>query len=84
MDYMVSENKLTLLVDNVEVGYIEFNPTDCGLVINQTYIYPGLRENGYGKQLVEYMTDNYEQEIYKVKCSYFRIMSADYKLSKVA
>lgn len=84
MCYKVIDDKLLLFVDNVEAGYIQFNKTDEGIEVLQTYVYPGFRENGYAKGLVKYMTDNYDHQIYKVNCSYYRIMAADYKLSKIA
>lgn len=84
MHYKVTNDKLFLFVDNVEAGYIQFEKTEKGIEILQTYVYPGFRENGYAQCLVKYMTDNYDHEIYKVSCSYYRIMSGDYKLSKVS
>lgn len=83
MSYEVMDDKLSLLVDNCEAGYIKFNKTNEGLEVLQTYVFPGFRENGYAQKLVEYMTDNHDHEVSKVVCSYYRIMSADYKLAKI-
>lgn len=83
MSYKVMDDKLSLLVDNIEAGYIKFNKTESGIEVVQTYVFPGFRENGYAQKLVEYMTDNHDHEVSKVLCSYYRIMSADYKLSKI-
>lgn len=83
MSYKVMDDKLSLLVDDIEAGYIKYNKTEEGIEVVQTYVFPGFRENGYAQRLVEYMTDNHDHEIKKVNCSYFRIMSQDYKLSKV-
>ncbi len=83
MSYEVMEDKVSLLVDDIEAGYIRYNKTNEGLEIVQTYVFPGFRENGYAQKLVEYVTDNHDHEVCKVQCSYYRIMSADYKLAKV-
>lgn len=83
MSYKVMEDKLSLLVDNIEAGYIKFDKTEDGIEVIETYIFPGFRENGYAQRLVEYMTDNYDDEVSKIKCSYYRIMSGDYKLAKI-
>lgn len=83
MSYKVTDDKLILYVNEIEVGYIEYCKDDCGITITQTYVYPGMRENGYAKNLVEYMVDSFDHQICKVNCSYYRIMSADYKLAKL-
>lgn len=83
MSYKRDENKLSLYIDNCEAGYIRFNNVEDGLEISQTYVYPGFRENGYAQKLVEHMVNNYDNEVKKVTCSYYRIMSQDYKLSLV-
>lgn len=83
MNFKVTNNKLILYVKNIEAGYIEFNQRADGITINQTYIYPGLRENGYAKGLVAYMVDNFDSQIVQVNCAYFRIMAEEYKLSKL-
>lgn len=81
MSYKRDENKLSLYIDNCEAGYIRFNNIDDGIEIDETYVYPGFRQNGYAQKLVEHMVNNYDKEIKKVTCSYYRIMSQDYKLS---
>lgn len=82
MSYEVKDDKLSLLVNNIEAGYIKYNKTDGGIEITQTYVFPGFRENGYARQLVAYMNDNYDGQISSVKCAYYRIMASAHKLSK--
>lgn len=79
MSYKVTEDKVTLYVENIEAGYISFNHLDEGIEIVQTYVYPGLRENGYAQNLVKYMEDNFDHQIKKVSCSYYRIIASKYK-----
>lgn len=83
MSYEVTTDKVSILVDNVEAGYVKYNKTHEGMEIIQTYVFPGFRENGYAQNLVKYMVGNHDHEISKVHCSYYRIMSKDYKLSLI-
>ncbi|WOO88005.1 hypothetical protein RZE82_03490 [Mollicutes bacterium LVI A0039] len=83
MNYKVMDNKLSLWIEDIEAGYIQFNKTQQGMEIVQTYVFPGFRQNRYAQNLVKYMVDNFDNEITKVSCSYYRIMSKDYKLSQI-
>lgn len=80
MEYIYTDEKLALVIDGCEVGYISLTKQTDGIVIEQTYIYPGCRENGYALSLIRYMVDNYNNQIVKVNCPYYRIMANEYKL----
>lgn len=74
MEIKKTNNKYSLLVDKIEVGYIEYQITSV-LSVNLVYIYPGYRENGYGKELIKQFVSEFAQEDIISNCRYFQIFA---------
>lgn len=49
MKFISRENDIQLMDDEVLVGFIEFSQEEDTLILEELYVYPGYRENGYGK-----------------------------------
>ncbi len=70
--------KIMLCYNEIEVGYIEYDETTSKLSLDQLYIYPGYRQNGYAKIICEKFIDyakNQNKEVV-TDCWYFIEMFA--------
>lgn len=76
-EYKLYDDKLSLIVDGIEAGYVEFNNNDI-MSIEHTYIFPGYRENGYGVNLVNYFLANVQSSNMVVNCPFFATFTQEY------
>ncbi len=53
MRYVHLKEQIKLCSNAVEVGYISYLEKDGILELNELYVYPGYRQNGYGKNLCD-------------------------------
>lgn len=77
MEFKLKENRLCLYMDLIEVGFIEYEKNNQDVEIIQTYIYPGLRNNNYGRYLVEYANEKYNYLIKSSKCDFYNKITND-------
>lgn len=53
MKFIHKDNKVTLVVDREEVGYLAYDLKDGLLYLESTVVYPDHRNNGYAEKLVD-------------------------------
>lgn len=51
--YELTDNKVLMFRDGIELGFIEYSVEEAVVDIENVYIYPGMRKNGYGKMLCD-------------------------------
>ncbi len=73
MKFLNIENRLQLMDEDVVVGFVEFTHEECSLVLEDIYVYPGYRENGYAKKLCDEFIDlsRTKQKTIETNCWYF-------------
>ncbi len=74
-NFKVKENQFCLEIDNIEVGYISFEQEKEKLLVLETYIYPGYRENGYAQKLISYFDKQFTNLKIASTCPYFATFS---------
>ncbi len=65
--------KLMLTYNHIEVGYLKYQEDEMSLTIDQLYVYPGFRKNGYAKVICENFIEyaKAKQKSITTECWYF-------------
>ncbi len=74
ISYKEAQEKIAILINNIEAGYVLINKQEDTIEIKCTYIYPGFRENGYALKLIKYIISSFSTNNLVISCPYFKIM----------
>ncbi len=73
MKFIELEDQIVLYDEDVKVGYIKYELEKKVVEVKGVYVYPGYRQNGYGKLLCDKLISHVNDKKYSFKtdCWFF-------------
>lgn len=81
-EYVEIYPRLTMLVNDIEVGYLEYNSNKDEVEITDLFIFVGYRGNGFGKKLLEEVCNRHKGCAIESKYNFSKLLLETIKETK--